>query len=166
MGPEIGHEREENFLYDKIIKATPTDCFARKLPSPCASCSQLSSFTHIFASFQLLSVLSELLLESSFSHRYSPPPTFNMVASSTTNNLEREDHKRDAAFNKAMHGNSAQARGGIAAMFSKGAAAKQAAVDEYFKHWDDKDAKDETEETRAASAFRRRHFRWRSTDIG
>lgn len=77
-----------------------------------------------------------------------------MVASSTSNNLEREDHSRDAAFNKALHGKSAQARGGVAAMFSKGASAKQAAVDEYFKHWDNKDAKDETAETRAVSALR------------
>jgi sterol 24-C-methyltransferase len=75
-----------------------------------------------------------------------------MVASSTASNLEREDHQRDAAFNKAMHGKSAQARGGIAAMFAKGADAKQAAVDEYFKHWDEKAAKDETAETRAVSA--------------
>jgi sterol 24-C-methyltransferase len=74
-----------------------------------------------------------------------------MVASSTASHLEREDHNRDAAFNKAMHGKSAQARGGVAAMFSKGAQAKQAAVDEYFKHWDNKDAKDETAETRAVS---------------
>lgn len=74
-----------------------------------------------------------------------------MVASSTASNLEREDHSRDAAFNKAMHGKSAQAKGGIAAMFSKGGAAKQAAVDEYFKHWDNKAAKDETPEERAVS---------------
>ena len=67
-------------------------------------------------------------------------------------NLEREDHKRDADFNKAMHGKSAQARGGVAAMFAKGGAAKQAAVDEYFKHFDNKAAADETDETRAVSA--------------
>jgi sterol 24-C-methyltransferase len=72
-----------------------------------------------------------------------------MVASSTASNLEREDHKRDADFNKAMHGSSAQARGGIAAMFKKGGAAKQAAVDEYFKHWDNKPAANETAEERA-----------------
>ncbi len=72
------------------------------------------------------------------------------MVSSTTSFLEREDHQRDADFNKAMHGNSAQASGGIAAMFAKSSVAKQAAVDEYFKHWDDKAAKDETEETRAA----------------
>lgn len=63
--------------------------------------------------------------------------------------LEKQDRERDAAFNKAMHGNSAQAKGGIRAMFSKGSDAKKAAVDEYFKHWDNKTAKEETEETRA-----------------
>ncbi len=35
-------------------------------------------------------------------------------------------------------------------MLSKDKAAKQAAVDEYFKHWDNKDAATETEETRKA----------------
>ena len=62
--------------------------------------------------------------------------------------LEQENHSRDAAFNKAMHGKSAQAKGGMTAMFQKDKAAQQAAVDEYFKHWDNKAAEDETEETR------------------
>jgi sterol 24-C-methyltransferase len=60
--------------------------------------------------------------------------------------LEHEDHSRDAAFNKAMHGTSAKARGGMTAMLQKDKAAQQAAV--YFKHWDNKAAADETEETR------------------
>jgi len=76
------------------------------------------------------------------------------MVSSTASNLEREDHNRDAAFNKAMHGKSAQARGGIAAMFSKGADAKKAAVDEYFKHWDNKPAANETAEERAVCPTR------------
>lgn len=63
--------------------------------------------------------------------------------------LEKEDHARDAQFNKALHGKSAQAQGGFAAMRGKDAAAQKAAVDEYFKHWDNQDAADETEETRA-----------------
>lgn len=62
--------------------------------------------------------------------------------------LEKEDHARDAAFNKAMHGKSSQATGGMRAMFQKDQAAQAAAVDEYFKHWDNKAAADETEETR------------------
>lgn len=63
--------------------------------------------------------------------------------------LEKQDRARDAAFNAAMHGNSAQAPGGVRAMFAKGRDAKQAAVDEYFKHWDNKAAEVETDEIRA-----------------
>jgi sterol 24-C-methyltransferase len=65
--------------------------------------------------------------------------------------LEREDHQRDAAFNKAMHGKSAKSRGGLAALRAKDKKAQQVAVDEYFKHWDKKAAADETEETREVS---------------
>lgn len=64
--------------------------------------------------------------------------------------LEKEDHARDAAFNKAMHGKSSGAEGGFAAMRNKDAKAHQLAVDEYFKHWDNKAAAVETEETREA----------------
>ncbi|KAI1433350.1 sterol 24-C-methyltransferase [Xylaria sp. CBS 124048] len=64
--------------------------------------------------------------------------------------LEKQDRARDAAFNTAMHGNSAQVAGGVRAMLAKGREAKQASVDEYFKHWDNKAAEVETEETRAA----------------
>lgn len=63
-------------------------------------------------------------------------------------NLEREDLARDAAFNKALHGKSATAHGGFAAMRGKDAAAQKAAVDEYFKHWDNKAAVDETDAIR------------------
>ncbi len=62
--------------------------------------------------------------------------------------LETEDHSRDAAFNKAMHKDSSNAQGGISAMLKKDKAAQKAAVDEYFKHWDNKAAKDETPEIR------------------
>jgi hypothetical protein len=62
--------------------------------------------------------------------------------------LETENHSRDAAFNKAMHKDSAAATGGFSAMLKKDKAAQKAAVDEYFKHWDNKAAKDETPETR------------------
>ncbi|RYP35301.1 hypothetical protein DL768_011004 [Monosporascus sp. mg162] len=71
------------------------------------------------------------------------------MAPSTKVQLEKQDRERDAAFNKAMHGNSAQAKGGIRAMFAKDPNAKKAAVDEYFKHWDNKSAREETEEIRA-----------------
>jgi sterol 24-C-methyltransferase len=62
--------------------------------------------------------------------------------------LEKEDHTRDAEFAKAMHGKSAEVKGGMRAMLQKDRAAQQAAVDEYFKHWDNKSAAEETEETR------------------
>ena len=64
--------------------------------------------------------------------------------------LEQEDHARDAAFAKVLHGKSAQGRGGISAMLGKDKEAQKAAVEEYFKHWDNKNADEETEETRAA----------------
>jgi sterol 24-C-methyltransferase len=64
--------------------------------------------------------------------------------------LEKEDHDRDAAFQKAMHGTSSQQRGGMMSMLSKNTEAQKAAVEEYFKHWDDKSAASETADTRAA----------------
>ena len=64
--------------------------------------------------------------------------------------LEKEDHTRDAEFNKVLHGKSAASKGGITSMLSKDRDAQKAAVDEYFQHWDHKPAGEETEETRAA----------------
>ena len=64
--------------------------------------------------------------------------------------LEQEDHGRDAAFNKLLHGRSAEAQGGLRAMRGKDAASQKAALEEYFKHWDNKAASVETEETRKA----------------
>ena len=71
-------------------------------------------------------------------------------ATSPVMTLEAEDHARDAAFNKALHGKSAEARGGFSAMRNKDNAAQKAAVEEYFKHWDNKLAANETEEDRKA----------------
>ena len=62
--------------------------------------------------------------------------------------LETEDHSRDAAFNKAMHGKSSEERAGLMAMLKKDANAQKAALDEYFKHWDNKSADTETQEVR------------------
>lgn len=70
------------------------------------------------------------------------------MVSSTMNNLEKEDHTRDAAFNKVLHGKSANLRGGFTSMFGKDAVSQKAAVDEYFKHWDNKEASVETDEVR------------------
>ncbi|KAL8790555.1 MAG: hypothetical protein Q9195_006299 [Heterodermia aff. obscurata] len=83
--------------------------------------------------------------------------------------LENEDHDRDAAFNKVLHGKSAEERGGIRSMFKKDAAAQKAAIEEYFKHWDNKAASTETEEIRdsrkAEYATLTRHYYNLATDI-
>ncbi len=71
------------------------------------------------------------------------------MAPAATWNPEKEDKSRDAAFSKVMHGQTKQ-RGGLASMFGKDAASKKEALDEYFKHWDNKSAEVETEETRQA----------------
>ena len=71
------------------------------------------------------------------------------MAPSATWNPEKEDKSRDAAFSKVMHGQATQ-RGGLASMFGKDAASKKEALDEYFKHWDNKSAEVETDETRKA----------------
>ncbi|KAH0543699.1 Delta(24)-sterol C-methyltransferase [Glutinoglossum americanum] len=83
--------------------------------------------------------------------------------------LENEDHSRDAAFNKAMHGKSAAEKAGFLAMLSKDTSAQKAAVDEYFKHWDNKGADVETdndrEERRAEYATLTRHYYNLATDL-
>jgi hypothetical protein len=72
------------------------------------------------------------------------------MAPTAVSTLEQEDHARDAAFNKILHGTSAEKRGGMMAMLGKDAGSQKAAVDEYFKHWDNKAADVETEEVRKA----------------
>lgn len=72
------------------------------------------------------------------------------VITTPNGGLEKEDHVRDAAFNTTLHGKSSDATGGIMAMRKKDAASQKAALDEYFKHWDNKLAASETEEIRKA----------------
>ena len=67
--------------------------------------------------------------------------------------LESEDHLRDAAFNKVMHGKSVDSKG-FRSMFNKDHTAHQAATEEYFKHWDNKSAGAETVEIREVNAER------------
>ena len=64
--------------------------------------------------------------------------------------LEKEDHQRDAAFAKVLHGKTAESKGGLSSILAKDKNAQKAAVDEYFQHWDNKPAGEETEETREA----------------
>ncbi len=46
--------------------------------------------------------------------------------------LETEDHTRDAEFNKALHGKSAEKGGGLRSLLGKDAQAQKLAVEEYF----------------------------------
>lgn len=58
---------------------------------------------------------------------------------------------RDMTFENIMHKRTATTDAGFSAMLKKDKIAQQAAVDHYFKHWDNKEAKDETEDIRAVS---------------
>ncbi|KXX76753.1 Sterol 24-C-methyltransferase [Madurella mycetomatis] len=92
-----------------------------------------------------------------------------MVSSGSAASLEKEDHARDAAFMKALHGKSTEATGGFAAMLSKDKEAKKIAVDEYFKHFDNKRAETETDADREARtkeyATLTRHYYNLATDL-
>lgn len=66
--------------------------------------------------------------------------------------LEAEDHNRDAAFHKALHGKSADTKG-FRSMINKDHEAHKLASEEYFKHWDNKSAGTETTEVREVSAL-------------
>ena len=70
--------------------------------------------------------------------------------------LESEDHSRDAAFNKVMHGKSVGSKG-FRSMLNKDHIAHKAATEEYFKHWDNKSAGAETVEIREVNAQRCAH---------
>ena len=72
--------------------------------------------------------------------------------------LEPENHTRDAEFNKALHGKSATSKGGVAAMMNKDHAAHKAAIDDYWKHWDNKDAATETDDVREVGPLSQRNL--------
>ncbi|KAK9480238.1 S-adenosyl-L-methionine-dependent methyltransferase [Lipomyces japonicus] len=59
---------------------------------------------------------------------------------------EKVDRVRDAKFKEALHGKDATKKQGFFAAVSKNADAQKAAVDEYFKHWDNKKPSNETED--------------------
>ncbi|KAK5108955.1 Delta(24)-sterol C-methyltransferase [Meristemomyces frigidus] len=92
-----------------------------------------------------------------------------MAAPRSTTQLEKEDLERDAAFKKALHGKTGEGRQGFTAMLGKDHGAQKEAVDEYFKHWDNKSSATETEETRKARrdqyATLTRHYYNLATDL-
>jgi sterol 24-C-methyltransferase len=65
--------------------------------------------------------------------------------------LAPKDFKADAEFAKALYGDAQ--KGGYSALLNKNKDAHNAAVDGYFKHWDNKGPKDETEEDRQVRLF-------------
>jgi hypothetical protein len=58
---------------------------------------------------------------------------------------------RDMTFENIMHKKTATTHEGFSAMLNKDKEAQQAAVNEYFQHWDNKEAKNETDADRAVS---------------
>ncbi|KAL1845414.1 Delta(24)-sterol C-methyltransferase [Diaporthe australafricana] len=57
---------------------------------------------------------------------------------------------RDMTFENIMHRKTATTHEGFSAMLNKNKEAQKVAVNAYFQHWDNKEAKTETEEDRAA----------------
>ncbi|KAK4085295.1 uncharacterized protein Triagg1_285 [Trichoderma aggressivum f. europaeum] len=70
------------------------------------------------------------------------------MVNSTSQALLPADQARNMAFDKILHKNSSTSQGGLRAMINKDNEAHKAAVVEYFQHWDDKKAEDETEDVR------------------
>ncbi|KAF5093203.1 hypothetical protein D0Z00_004188 [Geotrichum galactomycetum] len=60
--------------------------------------------------------------------------------------LAPKDFKADAEFAKAMHGSNNASKTGFSSLASKNEEAHLAAVDGYFKHWDNKNSETQTEE--------------------
>ena len=83
--------------------------------------------------------------------------------------LEKQDLERDAAFKQALHGKTAEEQNAFLAMMGKNHAAQKEAVDEYFRHWDNKGSAEETDETRKSRrdeyATLTRHYYNLATDL-
>lgn len=87
---------------------------------------------------------------SSSSSSFSEPISTALpgMSASSVETVEMEDHARDADFNRAMHGETAKEPSHLLAMLKKDSNAQKVAADEYFKHWDNKGAANETEKDR------------------
>ncbi|KAJ5257145.1 ERGosterol biosynthesis methyltransferase [Penicillium angulare] len=83
--------------------------------------------------------------------------------------LEPQDRKRDAEFKQALHGKTGQNSNSFMNIIHKNKDAQKLAVDEYFKHWDNQAAADETSDTREARrkeyATLTRHYYNLATDL-
>lgn len=83
--------------------------------------------------------------------------------------LEAQDLKRDAEFKNALHGKTGQSENYYRNILGKNKDAQKEAVDEYFKHWDNKAAGDETDADRKSRrdeyATLTRHYYNLATDL-
>jgi sterol 24-C-methyltransferase len=64
--------------------------------------------------------------------------------------LIKADQVKNSAFDSALHRGSTNSQGGLSAMMNKNNAARTVAMGEYFHHWDNQKAEDETEAVRQA----------------
>ncbi|KAI4597613.1 Delta(24)-sterol C-methyltransferase [Pestalotiopsis sp. 9143b] len=67
-----------------------------------------------------------------------------------SHDLITADQARTSAFDHALHGGSTDGKGGFRAMMGKDNAARDVAMNQYFQHWDNKKAEDETDAIRQA----------------
>ncbi|EMR71945.1 putative sterol 24-c-methyltransferase protein [Eutypa lata UCREL1] len=68
----------------------------------------------------------------------------------TSRELITAENAKNSAFDHALHRTSTKAQGGLRAMMNKDSAGRNVAMGEYFQHWDNKKAEDETEAIREA----------------
>lgn len=61
-----------------------------------------------------------------------------------------ETHASRVTFEKALHKDTSTNKGGLSSLLRKDHSAQQAAVDQYFQHWDNKAASNETASVREA----------------
>ena len=61
-----------------------------------------------------------------------------------------ETHVARVTFEKALHKDTSTNKGGLSSLLRKDHSAQKAAVDQYFQHWDDKTASNETASVREA----------------
>lgn len=66
----------------------------------------------------------------------------------SSKSLITADQAQKSAFDHVLHQKSAKSQGGLSAMMSKDSAANLAASKDYFQHWDNKRAEDETDAIR------------------
>ena len=91
-------------------------------------------------------------VQSPFSIAWFPGFQFNAQEMAPSPQEYQVLLSKDASFDSILHKGTAGSKEGFAAVLKKDKEAHKAAVAEYFQHWDNKDAKSETEAVRAVSS--------------